>query len=434
MPRSYGLRRLDLLGWLGNVRFTQDHQLFTCPEADGYRRFEELGLAKRPYITIHNGWDNVAHRDTVNATKGWPPSHYERFVAAFKERFPQVLVVQLGAKTSRPIAGCDVGLVNDTTLHESAWILKHSLLHVDGDSGLVHLARALHTKSLVLFGPTNHDFFRYSQNETCFSTICGNCWWSTTDWMRSCPRGLREPECMKSIEPAEVLERAEKYLRSLSSLQVKVVDWRHWQPTAPGTARAGSPSQEALFGEWRDRFLLDALRSAKADPASLRVAIVDQAGLPLSRLAAAGYKISTFAFKTEHEPRAGFISGSASDLHGKAAGKLAWDYGSIYNIPAENNAFDVVIMPLLTARIQYPYPVIKESLRILKESGLLVMTYHLGDGALHDDSSDRGTGAGRALLRGHCRPRRGRQTHSCGRGGTRSSKINRWTPLCRKDL
>ncbi|MGO9107650.1 MAG: glycosyltransferase family 9 protein [Thermoguttaceae bacterium] len=393
-----GLRRLDLLGWLGNVGFTQAHQLSASPQADGYRRFEELGLANRPYITIHNGWDNVAYRDTKSTTKGWPPSHCGRFVAAFKERFPQVLIVQLGAKTSRPIVRADIGLLDDTTLHEAAWILKHSLLHVDGDSGLVHLARALHTKSLVLFGPTNHEFFRYAQNENCFSTTCSNCWWSTHDWMRSCPRGLQEPECMKSIEPAEVLDRAVRYLRLLPSLQVKVEGVENWQSPSPGTASGGNPPQKAPFGEWRRRFVLDALRSAQATKADIRVAIVDGAGLLASQLAAAGYAISTFSFKTEHESRTDSIPGSGMDLPGKKGGKLAWDYGSCYNIPAENDEFDVVITPLLTDRIQYPYAAIKESLRVLKETGLLVLTYRLAGGMAHTFNGD-GDGPARALFR-----------------------------------
>ncbi len=393
-----GLRRLEVLGWLGNVRFSQDHQLFASPQAGGYRRLEELGLARRPYITIHNGWDNVAHRNVKNATKGWPPPHCERFVAAFKERFPQVLVVQLGAKTSRPIAQTDIGLLDDTTLHEAAWILKHSLLHVDGDSGLVHLARSLHTKSLVLFGPTNHEFFRYAQNETCFSTICGNCWWSTDDWMRSCPRGLQEPECMKAIEPANVLDMAEKHLRSLRAPRVEVEDSRPWQLTKPGTAGGGNRPQETLFDEWRGRFFLESLKFAEAAEANLRVAIVEEAGLPSSVPAAAGDKTSTFSFKTDHESAAGSIAGNGTDIPGKVAGKLAWDQGSFYNIPAENDAFDVVVMPLLSDRIQYPYAAIKESLRVLKDSGLLVMAYRLAGGEAHD-SNGQADGPGRALFR-----------------------------------
>jgi hypothetical protein len=349
---QFGLRRLDLLGWLANVEFTQNHPLLACPDAAGYRLFKNLGLAQRPYVTIHNGWDNVTHRNTTNATKGWPVAYYERFVAGFKERFPGLAVVQLGAKTSRPIAGTDINLLNDTTLHEAAWILKHSLLHVDGDSGLVHLARALHTKSLVLFGPTNHDFFRYEQNETCFSTNCNNCWWSTHDWMRSCPRGFDEPICMKSIEPSTVLDMAGRDLLSRSTTQLKVVHAASWQSPEDGS-----------FDEWRNRLVLKALCSAQVADLFLRVAVIDDPNSSSSKYAAAGRQITTFAFNQERDRSA----------------KPACDYGSLYNVPAENATFDVVVMPVLTANTVYAYAAIKESLRLLKVNGLLVMSYQFSN-------------------------------------------------------
>ena len=397
---KFGLRRLDLLGWLANVDFTQGHSLLACPAAGGYRLFEDLGLAQRPYITIHNGWDNVTHRSTMNATKGWPVRHYESFVAGFKQRFPEVAVVQLGAKTSRPIAGTDINLLNDTSLHEAAWILKHSLLHVDGDSGLVHLARALHTKSLVLFGPTNHDFFRYAQNETCFSTICNNCWWSTHDWMRSCPRGLEEPECMKSIEPAAVLDIAERDLRSRSSVALKAERAATWELAWSGERGAGSPefaaadcSRPPAFDEWRNRFVLEAVHTAQLADASLRIAMLDDCRrLTSSQLAvtAAKRQITTFSFQPEvehkaesEERRAGspaFLPAPCSSLLAPCS-LPAYDYGSIYNVPADDATFDVVVMPVLTERIEYPYAAIKESLRLLGSNGLLVMTYRFSDGA-----------------------------------------------------
>jgi hypothetical protein len=359
---KFGLRRLDLLGWLANVDFTQDHPLLARPDSGGYRLFEDLGLARRPYITIHNGWDNVTHRSTTNATKGWPVDHYERFVTGFKQRFPDIAVVQLGAKTSRPIAGADIGLLNGTTLHEAAWILKHSLLHVDGDSGLVHLARALHTKSLVLFGPTNHDFFRYAQNETCFSTICNNCWWSTHDWMRSCPRGLEEPECMKSIEPSTVLDLAERHLRSRPAVRLKTERSTTWQAPPAGASEAVDRQYERLFNEWRHVFVLDALASARAAVAGHRVAVVDGSGSPSSQFATDGRQITTFSFS----PSSQFPTPC---------------YGSIYNVPAEDATFDAVIMPVLTERTEYLWSAIKESLRLVRENGLLLVTYQFADGA-----------------------------------------------------
>ncbi len=402
---KFGLRRLDLLGWLANVDFTQGHPLLSCPAAGGYRLFEDLGLARRPYITIHNGWDNVTHRSTMNATKGWPVPHYERFVAGFKERFPEVAVVQLGAKTSRPIAGTDINLLNDTSLHEAGWILKHSLLHVDGDSGLVHLARALHTKSLVLFGPTNHDFFRYAQNETCFSTICNNCWWSTHDWMRSCPRGLEVPECMKSIEPAAVLDIAERDLRSRPSVELKTERAATWQTAGSGEHGAGSMaslhapcSPLPAFNEWRNDFVLEALAAAQLADASLRVAVLDDCDWPSPRFAAAKKQITTFSFQPEAEHTAGsgergagspaFLPAPCSPLPAPCSAP-EYDYGSVYNVPADDATFDVVVMQVLTERIEHPYAAIKEALRLLGSNGLLVMTYRFSDSA-----ASRGNGNG----------------------------------------
>ena len=437
-----GLHRLDLLGWLGNVRLGQHDPLLASPKIDGYSRFHELGLAERPYVTIHNGWDNVAHRHTTNATKSWPVSHYERFVAAFKQQFPQVLVVQLGAKTSRPIAGIDIGLLDDTTLHEAAWILKHSLLHVDGDSGLVHLARALHTKSIVLFGPTNHEFFSYEQNVTCASTVCGNCWWSTPDWMRSCPRGLPEPECMQSIEPDEVLDLAERHLRSLPCWHWQVEDWRHCEAATSDAVPAGSPSSETPFDEWRRRFVSDALRSADPAASNLRVALLDKSGWPSFPAAAADCEVRAFSFKSGHEPQDELDTKSTAAHPATLAENPASDYGSCYNLPAENGAFDVVVMPLLTDRVQYPRQAIQESLRVVRENGLLVMTYRLTD-------DGRGKGYGlhwcarkwglflRLLPRSFLRPRRfwrrrRARTLSCRRD--RPSKTDQPTTFDREDL
>ena len=94
-----GLRRLDVLGWLARVPFTQEHQLCLSPKVDAYRCFvKDLDLARRPYITVHNGFNNVALRHVNTVTKAWPETHYVRFVERFKARFPQVLVVQVGAR------------------------------------------------------------------------------------------------------------------------------------------------------------------------------------------------------------------------------------------------------------------------------------------------------------------------------------------------
>lgn len=356
-----GLRRLDVLGWLGNLPFTQDHLLYTSPQVDACRHMvDDLGLAHRPYITIHNGWDAVAHRHTETATKAWPERHYHRFVESFKAKHPDILVIQLGAKTSKPIANVDLCLVNRTSLHEVAWVLKHSLLHVDGDSGLVHLARALHTKSLVLFGPTNHEFFRYESNETLSSSNCHNCWWSQHFWMRSCPRGLAEPECMQSIDPAAVLDIVEKHLTALPAWAWEVEVAHECRP-----APAGGNGDGTTGGHPRHvGHIIEALKSIGAFGQDLRVAVLNPAESLTHRMVSEGLKPATvFAFQPETESQR------------PGGGKAEWAYGSLHNIPAENEAYDVVVTPLITDRMSFPLFALKEFRRLLSDRGRLVLTF-----------------------------------------------------------
>jgi len=120
--------------------------------------------------------------------------------------------VQIGSRKSRHIPGVDVDLVDRTSLHEAAWILKHAQLHIDTDSGLAHLARALHTPAIVLFGPTDAGYYGHPRNTNIAAAGCSNCWWSTPDWLSRCPRGLARPECMESITPDNVVGHATQRL------------------------------------------------------------------------------------------------------------------------------------------------------------------------------------------------------------------------------
>ena len=416
MASKSGLRRLDVLGWLGNVPFTQDHQLHLAPNVAAYRRFtEDLRLTGKKYITIHNGWDKVALHPTDTVTKAWPEEHFERFVDQFKARRPDVLVVQLGAVTSQPIKNVDLCLLNDTSLDEAAWVLKHSLLHVDGDSGLVHLARALHTKSLALFGPTNHEFFRYAQNDTLSSTTCNNCWYTHFNWVRSCPRGLEKPECMASIDPATVLDRAERHLSSLPDVRLKIENFRPY-PGTENESNSGtgmSPRHHPpSFAAWRDDYIGNVLKSMEVSgEENGATAILNEAESEPCRISGTKSKPTAFCFGSSgaippspDQPSVGARRGAGGegfrDNNGphpnplpKGEGTIDGqprDFGSFHNIPAENEAYDVVVLPSLTERVRFPYFAIKESLRILKENGVLILAFDLPSGRTRDGDCREG--------------------------------------------
>jgi ADP-heptose:LPS heptosyltransferase len=108
-----------------------------------------------------------------------------------------------------------VNLKNKLKFMESVSVLAGSCLHVDTESGLVHAAACLGVRSVVMFGPTNVDWFGYSQNINVAPKQCGNCWWASDSWMDICVMGHEPAICTSrsSISPVEVARRAVSALR-----------------------------------------------------------------------------------------------------------------------------------------------------------------------------------------------------------------------------
>jgi hypothetical protein len=168
---------------------------------------ERFGLDKRPYVTIHNGFDaefQTGSGFASRSTKVYP--RFDTVVAALRKQRPDLLIVQLGTRTSQPIAGVDHQLMNRTSLAETASLLAGSALHIDNEGGLVHLAACLGTRCCVVFGPTPVDYFGYGQNVNIAPKECGSCWWVTRDWMTNCPRGFENPVCLSKTSPETVVE------------------------------------------------------------------------------------------------------------------------------------------------------------------------------------------------------------------------------------
>jgi len=171
-------------------------------------------LTPRGYITVQDGWDANFPLKTSDTrpTKVWSATAWAALVAELKARHPDKKIVQLGSpKTGSDIAGVDLNLRGKISLREALAILKYAALHVDTEGGLVHMARGMHTRSLVLFGPTNEKFFGYRRNKNLVPP-CNNCWWLTNDWMSDCLRGLAVPECMTHHTPAGVADAVSQCL------------------------------------------------------------------------------------------------------------------------------------------------------------------------------------------------------------------------------
>ncbi len=176
-------------------------QLRLRTEPDAITRF---GLRGINFVTVHNGFDPAFIVSGNSSTKCY--GSFDRVVSRLTEICPGIRFVQLGSpRTSRAIAGAQVDLIGKTSLAEAAAIISASRLHIDVDSGLVHVAACFGVQSLVLFGPTDADYFGYRSNINLRPRFCGGCWWTSEAWMDQCVRSFDEAQCMSSHAAEDVV-------------------------------------------------------------------------------------------------------------------------------------------------------------------------------------------------------------------------------------
>lgn len=168
----------------------------------------------QPLVAVHPGarW----------ASKRWPEERYaelvDRLAAAAKAR-----VVLTGSEGERPL--CErihhlakakpVVAAGQTTLNEMAALLRRCRLFIGGDTAPLHIAAAVGTPLVAIFGPTDPVRHLPPSRETKLfrSKIpCSPC------YRARCPRpGSGRMECMRLISVEEVAEAALSYLRAVSA-------------------------------------------------------------------------------------------------------------------------------------------------------------------------------------------------------------------------
>lgn len=194
----------------------------SIPPLDERNFYDRFPFAKNKFITIGRGVDlQNKYSDSIRL---WSPEQYNRWISIFKDRFPHVVVVQLGVSKSRCVElDADVDLVGRTTLLDILYLLQRSKFHVDGECGYVHLRHFLtkgQGRSLVLFGPTSErvkgyrENFNLSNRKGC--SLNYPCEWILGDgWQKKCIHtGSATPLCMQNLEPDCVMKRVVQYLES----------------------------------------------------------------------------------------------------------------------------------------------------------------------------------------------------------------------------
>lgn len=194
-------RQLSLI--TANLEGTDDDLYFkVVPEDFIFNAF----LKDKKYITIHNA------SDLSRQTKSWTTNGWNKLVELIKSKH-NFEVIQLGSKYEETIKGT-INLTGQTSLQQTASLLSKSLFHIDTEGGLVHLARAVGTRSIVLFGCTPIHFFGYDANINIPPTFeCKEGWWKNDMWWKSCAEKYPYPvPCMESIQPENIISKIKDIL------------------------------------------------------------------------------------------------------------------------------------------------------------------------------------------------------------------------------
>lgn len=206
-----GLNYYNYLNHTG-VFAIKDHKVDIPIDSSFEAAYEKLALSSR-YITVNYGGGVDASGRNNGIAKDWPLPHMERFVRLFKDTYPDIKVVQVGSAGTAEISGVDEYFLGES-LELVKYILRGSLLHVDKEGGLVHLATQLGTKCVVCFGPTQVKYFGYDENINILVGDCHGCH-CLYDGFDVCAKGMNQPECMWGITAEKVLSRGGGGMKSI---------------------------------------------------------------------------------------------------------------------------------------------------------------------------------------------------------------------------
>jgi hypothetical protein len=226
--------------------FVQEHLIATMCRIAGLTGSIDL----RSYITLLAAEKKAGRRFAKQAViqssgraagrglitnKNWFPDRYQAVSDQIADSMP---MIQLGEDTDPPIRGA-LDWRGKTSLRESAAILACSEVFIGQVGFLMHLARAVDCRSVIVYGGREDPFVSgYRVNENVVGrTICSPCW-----QRNRCDYGH---ECMRMIEADAVVAAVRRQLERVGTpLEVERVDL-DLAPNPPGVSsplRAGEES------------------------------------------------------------------------------------------------------------------------------------------------------------------------------------------------
>jgi len=154
---------------------------------------------------------------TISRNKLWDTAKFQDVIDHLREIDPALTIIQVGSDRDYPLEGV-MDLRGNTSIRETAGILSRSKVFIGTEGFLMHLARAVDCRSVIIYGGRVHSWQTgYICNENLNSFVkCAPCWkWDECNDDR---------RCMELIQPEDVVRAAVRVLdRSNEPLEVEEV-------------------------------------------------------------------------------------------------------------------------------------------------------------------------------------------------------------------
>lgn len=153
----------------------------------------------------------------AHATKRWPLRHWETLIAELTARGLVPVIIggpaeqEIGQHLVRRSEGRVVSAAGELDLQATGALLRRARAAVSGDTGAMHMATAVATPVVALFGPTVEafGFFPYRATAAVLQRelACRPC---SSKGSPRCPLGHHR--CLEEIVPDQVMDQLERFL------------------------------------------------------------------------------------------------------------------------------------------------------------------------------------------------------------------------------
>ncbi len=152
------------------------------------------------------------HPYATHPTKAWPRQYWLELIAKLEEKGWNWLI--LGQDADPMLPGNSRDLTSQTDIRQTCAVLERCSALITGDSGPMHLARAVNTPVLALFGPTTREWGFYPTGKQDrvleIDLPCRPCSLHGRT-QNACPA-----PCMSRIQPVQVLDTLAGLLQNSS--------------------------------------------------------------------------------------------------------------------------------------------------------------------------------------------------------------------------